>query len=148
MGSVTSLACLTEQHAGQTQNFLHTWCNPLVTGQGNGGLCVHKLYPTLLNLDAEVTQSVSAGSQTYSMCRSNLHLCPLHDQFACQFHTKCRSPDQAGTSWGESSKPGLFLNFIPKVRMLRFSRHSRLKCRKSSFWEQKHCSWAFLRTGD
>ena len=35
--------------------------------------------------------------------------------------------DQAGTSWGESSKPDLFLNFILKVRMLRFSRHSRLK---------------------
>ena len=55
---------------------------------------------------------------------------------------------QAGTSWGESSKPDLFLNFILKVRMLRFSRHSRLKCRKSSFWEQKHCFWAFRRTED
>ena len=42
---------------------------------------------------------------------------------------------QAGTSWGESSKPDLFLNFILKVRMLRFSWHSRLKCRKSSLWE-------------
>ena len=55
---------------------------------------------------------------------------------------------QAGTSWGESSKPDLFLNFFLKVRMLRFSRHSRPKCRKSSFWEQKHCFWAFLRTED
>ena len=35
-----------------------------------------------------------------------------------------------------------------QVRMLRFSRHSRLKCRKSSFWEQKHCFWAFLRPED
>ena len=52
---------------------------------------------------------------------------------------------QAGTSWGESSKPDLFLNFILKVRMLIFSWHSRLKCRKSSFWEQKHCFWAFLQ---
>ena len=43
--------------------------------------------------------------------------------------------NQAGTSGGESSKPDLFLNFILKVRMLRFSRHSRLKCRISSFWE-------------
>ena len=32
--------------------------------------------------------------------------------------------------------------------MLRFSRHLRLKCRKSSFWEQKHCFWAFWRTED
>ena len=55
---------------------------------------------------------------------------------------------QAGTSWGEYSKPDLFLTFILKVRMWRFLRHSRLKCRKSSFWEQKHCFWAFLRTED
>ena len=55
---------------------------------------------------------------------------------------------QDGTSWGESSKPDLFLNFILKVRMLRFSRHSQLKCRKSSFLEQKHFFWAFLRTED
>ena len=56
--------------------------------------------------------------------------------------------DQAGTSWGEFSKPDLFLNYILKVRMLRFSRHSRLKCRKSILWEQKHCFWPFLRTED
>ena len=56
---------------------------------------------------------------------------------------------QAGTSCGESSKPDLFLNFILQVHMLRFSRHSRLKFRKSSFWEQKHWFFlAFLRTED
>ena len=55
---------------------------------------------------------------------------------------------QAGTSWGESSKPDLFLNFIHKVRMLRFLRHSWLKCRKSSFWEQNIVFVAFLRTED
>ena len=45
---------------------------------------------------------------------------------------------QDGTSRRESSPADLILNFVLKVRMLRFSRHSRLKCRKSSFLEQKH----------
>ena len=54
------------------------------------------------------------------------------------------APPQAGTSWGESSKPDLFLNFILKVRMLRFSRHSRQKCRKSffgHFWGLRTEDW-------
>ena len=37
------------------------------------------------------------------------------------------------TSCGESSPADLILNFILKVRMLRFLQHSRLKCNKSSF---------------
>ena len=53
---------------------------------------------------------------------------------------------QAGTSCGESSKHDCFLNSILKVRMSRFSRNLRLKCRKSSFREQKHSFWTFLRT--
>ena len=52
--------------------------------------------------------------------------------FIHQFYTF--PAKQAGTSWGESSKPDLILNFILKVRMLRLLRHSRLKRRKSSFW--------------
>ena len=76
MGSATSLACLTEQHAGQTQNFLHTWCNPLVTGQGNGALCAHKLYPTLPNLDDQsVSQSRLAVRLILCVSQTLIHTC-------------------------------------------------------------------------
>ena len=37
-------------------------------------------------------------------------------------------------SYQESSKPDLILNFILKVCKLRFSRHTRLRCRKSFFF--------------
>ena len=44
---------------------------------------------------------------------------------------------QDGTSRRESSPADLILNFVLKVRTLRFSRHLRLKCHKSIFLEQK-----------
>ena len=49
--------------------------------------------------------------------------------------------DQAGTTCGASSQADLTQNLVLKMRMLRFSRHSRQKCRKQSFLRQKR---AFL----
>ena len=44
---------------------------------------------------------------------------------------------QAGTTCGASSQADLTQNLVLKTRMLRFSRHSRQKCRKRSFLRQK-----------
>ena len=52
---------------------------------------------------------------------------------------------QAGISCGDTSKANLTRNFILKTRMLRFSRHSRQKCRKRSFLRQKRAVLAFLQ---
>ena len=85
MGSVTSLAGLTEQ--AKPKIFSPPGVTLLL--QGNGALYVHKLYPTLPNLDGQRGQSVWVGTRTCShcMCQSILHLCSQRDQIACQFHT-------------------------------------------------------------
>ena len=85
MGSVTSLAGLTEQ--AKPKIFSPPGVTHLL--QGNGALYVHKLYPTLPNLDGQRGQSVWVGTRTCShcMCQSILHLCSQPDQIACQFHT-------------------------------------------------------------
>ena len=44
---------------------------------------------------------------------------------------------QGGTNSEESSKPDLILYFILKVHILRFLRHSRLKCCRASFFGAK-----------
>ena len=84
MGSVTSLAGLTEQVKPKI------FSTPgLVTGQGNGALYVHKLYPTLPNLDAQGAQSVWVARPTHlhSICQTILQLYFLHNQIDFQFHT-------------------------------------------------------------
>ena len=50
------------------------------------------------------------------------------------YHT---APYQAGTTCGASSQADLTKNLVLKTHMLRFSRHSRQKCRKLSFLRQK-----------
>ena len=75
MGSATSLVGLTE---GWLSSQTHIFSPPLTdTGQANGALYVHKLYPTLPNLDGRGGQSVWVGTRTcsHSMCQSILHLC-------------------------------------------------------------------------
>ena len=47
------------------------------------------------------------------------------------------APVQAGTTCGASSQADLTQNLVLKTRMLRFSRHSRQKCRKRSFFKHQ-----------
>ena len=53
---------------------------------------------------------------------------------------------QAGTTCGSSSQADLTQNLVLKTRMLRFSRHSRQKCRKQSFLRQKRAVFSIPAT--
>ena len=55
------------------------------------------------------------------------------------------TPKQADTTCGASSQADLTQNLVLKTRMLRFSRHSRQKCRKLSFLRQKRAVFSIKR---
>ena len=71
-------------------------------------------------------------------------------EFIHQFAPKCYIYIQAGTTCGASSQADLTKNLVLKTRILRFSRHSRQKCRKQSFLRQKRAvmSLSSLMTKD